>query len=326
MLVIDAQLHEPPMALEWPHADHETRLELMTEVTLAYMRSIGVERAVLHPICGIGWGEYAVARMPDRFTVVVGPVVVAPNGSTSLRGSTGETPISSIDEWVAAQRRTPGVVGIRLSRPTADLFEPVLAACAREGLPVLVLPQSPSGNPREFGGDFAETALIAERFPELTIILDHLGLPQWPATLHDPPFRELPGLLALAAHPNVAIKFAGAPAMSHRPYPYDDLWPSLRHVVDAFGAHRLMWGSDYSRFYERIGFLRFPPPAEAGAFAYRDGIAPELLGDHAEWHTYAESLFHLRAGAELSAEEKEWILGRTAQTLLHWPLDAAPAT
>jgi hypothetical protein len=53
MLVIDAQLHEPPMAFEWFGADQAPRFELMTEVTLAYMRAVGVDRAVLHPISGL---------------------------------------------------------------------------------------------------------------------------------------------------------------------------------------------------------------------------------------------------------------------------------
>jgi hypothetical protein len=326
VLVIDAQLHEPPMALEWSEADKATRFELMTEVTLAYMRAVGVDRAVLHPISGPGWGEYATARLPDRFTLVIGALVAAEDGTMALRGAAGSVPIPSIDEWIAEKSRTPGVVGIRLGRPSAERFDTALTACAREGLPVFILPPSKSSDPRDFGGDFADVATIAQRYPDLTVVIDHLGLSQWPSKLDSPPFRALPGLLELAALPNVAIKFAGAPAMSQRTYPYDDLWPNLRRIVDAYGARRLMWGTDISRFYGRIGFMKFPASGSDSDFAYCDGIAPELtrVGTDHVWHTYAEALFHLRDSDQLSADEREWLFGRTAQTLLRWPEDSKP--
>ncbi len=47
---------------------------------------------------------------------------------------------------------------------------------------------------------------------------------------------------------------------------------------------------------------------------------------HAVPHSYAEALFHLRDSDQLSADEKEWLHGRTAQTLLRRPADARPAT
>lgn len=322
MLVIDAQLHEPPMALEWAEADQATTFDLMTEVTLAYMRAVGVHRAVLHPINGLEWGEYAAARMPDRFSLVVGALVASDDGTMALRGSAGSVPIPSIDEWVTERRQTPGVVGIRLGRPSVDRFEAALKACAREQLPVLVLPPSKSDNPRAFGGDFTDVTAIAQRYPELTVIIDHLGLPQWPSPLDSPPFRAVPDLLELAKLPNVAIKFAGAHSMSQQAYPFDDLWPHLRPIIDAFGPQRLMWGTDFSRFYERIGFSKFPPSGVENESAYVGGIAPELLQSAPAPvvpHTYAEALFHLRASEQLSAEEKEWLFGRTAQELLRWP-------
>ena len=322
MPVIDAQLHEPPMSFEWADADEVTRFELMTEVTLAYMRAVGVDRAVLHPISGLEWGEYAAARLPDRFSLVVGALVAAEDGAMALRGAAGSVPIPSIDEWVSERSQTPGVVGIRLGRPSAERFGPALRACAREGLPVFILPPSKSSNPRAFGGDFTDVAAIAREYPELTVVIDHLGLPQWPSPLDSPPFQALPDLLELAELPNVAIKFAGAHSMSQQSYPFDDLWPHLRPIVDAYGARRLMWGTDISRFYERIGFSKFPPAGIEGESAYLDGIAPELVTpDYAPEipHTYAEAFFHLRASDRLSADEKEWLFGRTAQELLRWP-------
>lgn len=322
MLVIDAQLHEPPMSLEWADVDQVTRFDLMTEVTLAYMRAIGVDRAVLHPINGLEWGEYAAARLPDHFSLVVGALVAAADGTMALRGAAGSVPIPSIDDWVSERSRTPGVVGIRLGRPTAEQFGPALTACAREGLPVFILPPSKSADPRAFGGDFTDVSAIARQFPDLTVVIDHLGLPQWPSPLDSPPFRALPEMLELAQYPNVAVKFAGAHSMSQQPYPFDDLWPHLRRIVDAYGARRLMWGTDISRFYGRIGFSRFPSSGVEGESAYLEGIAPELVNHEPPPdvpHSYAEALFHLRESDQLSTDDKEWLFGRTAQELLRWP-------
>ena len=80
------------------------------------------------------------------------------------------------------------------------------------------------------------------------------------------------------------------PRLSREPFPYRDLTCQLRRVIDAFGVKRLMWASDYT-----------------------------VTVDH---HTYAESLFCLRCADQLSEGDKEWILGKTARELLHWPRPA----
>ena len=36
-------------------------------------------------------------------------------------------------------------------------------------------------------------------------------------------------------------------------------------------------------------------------------------------HNYGESLFCIRCSDRLSDNDKEWILGRTARTILGWP-------
>jgi hypothetical protein len=139
----------------------------------------------------------------------------------------------------------------------------------------------------------------------LTVILDHLGLAQPPSDSRDlPPFRRLSELLEVARYPNVAVKLCGAAALSEAPYPFDDLWPSLHRIVDAFTPQRLMWGSDISRFMGRVGFVVRRVRGAEGEYPGR--------------HTYAEALFHLRETGELSADDKACILGRTAQTLLRW--------
>jgi len=50
------------------------------------------------------------------------------------------------------------------------------------------------------------------------------------------PFADLPKLLALAAHDNVAVKVSGACTLAHEPFPYRDIWDPLGRVFDAFGS------------------------------------------------------------------------------------------
>ena len=39
-------------------------------------------------------------------------------------------------------------------------------------------------------------------------------------------------------------------------------------------------------------------------------------------HSWGDLLYCLRDDPQLSGEEKEWILGRTARKILHWPAAA----
>jgi len=54
-------------------------------------------------------------------------------------------------------------------------------------------------------------------------------------------------LVALAKLPNVAVKATGAPHYSTGPYPYRNLHDGLQRIFDAFGPHRLFWGTDITR-------------------------------------------------------------------------------
>jgi predicted TIM-barrel fold metal-dependent hydrolase len=294
--VIDAQLHEPAVVLSWEIADVETRRELLTELQIGYMRAIGVDRALLFPR-DLGWAEQAAAQYPDRFGLV--PMVT---DAGSYGGIDASAP--DIEEIVAVKRNLRGIAGIRIVRSTPsangepvlvplERFDRAVAAAARAGLPIFMSTAGDLSAPRAFAG----------RHPELTVIVDHLGLRQEPSYRREQPnFGSLPALLALAELPNVMVKLSGAPCLSDEPYPFDDLWPHLHAVLDAFGPRRLMWGSDISRVLGRIGFGSSWLVPDA---TYRP-------------HTYAEALFYLRETDELTPEEKCWILGRTAATVAPW--------
>ena len=89
---------------------------------------------------------------------------------------------------------------------------------------------------------------IAERHPGLRLTIDHLGGKGGNTTLKDAAaMTHLPALLALAKHPNVAVKATGAPGYSSEAYPFPAMQTFVRQIYDAFGPQRLFWGTDITK-------------------------------------------------------------------------------
>jgi predicted TIM-barrel fold metal-dependent hydrolase len=161
-------------------------------------------------------------------------------------------------ETIADWARTDGTVGIRIMMRGAVSTDPadpglnrVLAAAARHGLPVNLM----------CTGLLPQAGSLAARNPDMQLVIDHLGLQQ----PHEPPapaepFADLPKLLALAAHRNIAVKISGACTLSHEPFPYKDLWDPLCRIFDAFGFDRCMWGTDWTR---AVALLTYEQGVEA---------------------------------------------------------------
>ena len=145
----------------------------------------------------------------------------------------------------------------------------VLAAAARHSLPVNLL----------CWGRLAQAAQLASRNPNTQLVIDHLGLQQ-PFEPPPPtqPFAELPRVLALAAHSNIAIKISGACTLSHEAFPYKDIWDPLARIFDAFGFNRCMWGTDWTR---AVALLTYREGVEA--FRVTDRLSESdraaLMGD-----------------------------------------------
>lgn len=132
-----------------------------------------------------------------------------------------------------------------------------------------------------------ELAPIAERHPLLTLVVDHMAANL--AAKGDAAFAHIDGLLALAGFENVSVKTSSAPCFSAEPYPYRDIYPYLKRIYETFGAQRMLWGADFTRLTS----------------------------------TYEECLHHFQEGLDfLTAEDKEWVLGKTAAKVLKWPENA----
>ncbi|MFD5214462.1 amidohydrolase family protein [Microbacterium sp. NPDC058345] len=93
----------------------------------------------------------------------------------------------------------------------------------------------------------SDVAALAAAVPDLPIVLDHLGKPAV-GTAQAPlrPSAEwLRDLSELARHPQVFCKLSGLPAESGGAWTAAQVEPFLDAAAEAFGEHRLMWGSDW---------------------------------------------------------------------------------
>ncbi len=125
---------------------------------------------------------------------------------------------------------------------------------------------------------------IAERHCGLKILIPHMGCPL--DVRGADAFAGLSDLLALARYPGVFVMASSAPCFSNEQYPFRDLHLSLRRIYDVYGPQRMLWGADRSRLTS----------------------------------TYRECLNLFQDGLDfLTAEDKEWILGKTLAETLNWP-------
>jgi L-fuconolactonase len=191
-------------------------------------------------------------------------------------------PVDSTDpaaaEFVATWARTSGAVGIRVvvmqskTKQADDAgMDLVFTAAAKHSLPVNIL---------IWGHLEASDALIA-RHPDVEMIIDHLGLVQSnPAPAE--PWKDLPRILAMARHQNARIKVSGACAISHEPYPFNDIWDPVMRVIDAYGVDRCMWGTDWTRvanatYKESVdAFLTSPRLSQEDKVILMGGAAKEI--------------------------------------------------
>jgi L-fuconolactonase len=290
MRIIDAQIHDAGPFWDWLGESDDIQHRIMGEVMIGYLDALGVDSVVLFPGGHDPHADWLCRQLPERFTYVPH---VSPDDD-------------DVEAVVVDAKDNPGIAGLRaligwpldgaeVRRLDAGEWDMVFATCERHQVPVFLF----------ITGWLESAARVAERFPKLPLIIDHLGLRQPPMDVPDnPPFERLHLLSDLARFPNVNVKLCGLPAMSKEAFPYRDVNPALRAIVDAFGAERLMWASDTTRFRGRIGIGRFQNPT--------------TLEDYQGKHTYAESLLFIRENEVLSPAEKAAILGGTAARVLNW--------
>ena len=252
--------------------------EVTGDQMVAAMDEAGVDGAILvSPFSMYRYdASYALevyAAHPGRFRLVK-PV-----------DPTDPAVVDTIADWAS----TEGTVGIRIflrdnasTDPADPAINRVLATAAQHSLPVNMA----------CTGRLEQAGQLAARNPNTRMVIDHLGLPQ-PQEPPPPaePFADLPKLLALAAHDNVAVKVSGACTLSREPFPYQDIWDPLGRVFDAFGFDRCMWGTDWTR-------------------------AIKLL-------TYKQGVEAFRITDRLTDAERTALMGGTLQQIYNWHWPAA---
>jgi predicted TIM-barrel fold metal-dependent hydrolase len=275
-MITDTQIHlwgpnrpERPWLHGGPPVTHLQRAVYAPEI-LEIMADCAVDRAVLVPP---PWEQdaneiafAAAAAHPGKFAVM------------GLFDPTAPLARERLELWL----EQPHALGIRMifvDPPAVEwlndgTIEWFWAALERLRIPLMIY------SPRSCD----KLHRIAERYPGLTLILDHLGFQQ--RKRNADAFVHFEDALALARHPNVFAKVSSLPAYVTEGYPFPTLTDPIRRAYDAFGPSRLMWGSDYTKL----------PCA------------------------YGECVDHFRIALEfLTTEDKEWIMGRTAATALGWP-------
>jgi len=238
------------------------------------MDQAGVDRVVIVPPSWPGdrneYGLDAAHHYPNRFAVMGRIPLQNPQSATLL------------PKW----KEQPGMLGVRVSfnsdvtmawltDGTADWFWP---AAEKAGVPVMFLaPEQVS----KFAG-------IAERHPQLTLIIDHMGLNSSSRTTR---ITAIPAAIdraiALAKYPNVSVKLSGAPGNSLEPYPFRDMTVYLQRLFDAYGPERCYWGTDITNSFAKA--------------SYRERVT----------HFTEELGF-------LSESDKDWVMGRAILARLKW--------
>ncbi len=231
MMIVDAQIH---LWTKGTPSAHHRQTPFLKEEALALMDEAGVDRAVIHPVL---WdpdsNELAVEAVrahPERFAIMGWFYLDDPKERAKL------------ETW----KSRPGMKGLRFyfsdprSLTWADdgNLDWLLPEAERLGIPVSL--QASAFLPR--------VAEIAERYPRLRISVDHMGVPR--ATVGaEEAYRNLSQLLALAKHPNVAVKATGQAGYALDDYPFRSIHDALHKVFDAFGPQRMFWGTDITRMH-----------------------------------------------------------------------------
>ena len=205
----------------------------------------------------------AIAAYPKRFTGVFSVDVLAPDA------------VDKMKHWISR-----GFSGMRLFTTGSTMpgqatwfadpsTFPAWEYAGEAGIPVC-MQMTPQGFPQLRG--------LMDRFPKVRIILDHLARPQ---LVVGPPFAADQPFFDLAKYGQVFLKVT---PVNVEPKDWGKATPTsfFGAVVEAFGASRIAWGSNF--------------PATAGPLS-------AILKK-------AQAAFSFA-----SAEDREWIFGKTAQAL-----------
>ncbi|MFE4634953.1 amidohydrolase family protein [Streptomyces sp. NPDC056773] len=122
---------------------------------------------------------------------------------------------------------------------------------------------------------FPQAVRLAERLPELPLVLDHAGKPPLARRALSRWERDV---RRLAAHPQVRCKVSGLiTEADHATWTVDDIRPVWDVLLDAFGSDRLMFGSDWPVCVLAGGWSRWAATVEELLAECTDAEASAIL-------------------------------------------------
>ena len=211
------------------------------------MDGAGVDRAVLVPLSHHDeYLRYSLERFPGRFAAI-GVQPPGPADADEYRRRRDSTELQGLRLFALGQPSVARADGL-------DTY-PLLAELARSGDKLWF-----------YGGreQMELLELVLDEFPELTVVLNHLGF--WPTAFtadeHGRPrfvglytAEGLEAVQRLARFPRVFVLCTGMYAFSAEPCPYEDLRPVTSALLDAYGPGRLLLGSDFPWIRSEPGYL-----------------------------------------------------------------------
>ncbi len=234
------------------------------------LRAAGIEATVLVQAADNAEDTDAMLEVAASTPEIVGLVAYVPL----------ERPQEAHDRLLEL-RRNPLVVGVRnLIHDRADP-DWILRPEVDEGLGVLEAAGVPFDYVAVLPRHLEHVSVLADRHPDLRIVIDHLAKPPIGLASHEP----WATLTARAAeNPNVYAKVSGLYSATDDPASWttEELRPFVDHALDVFGPSRLMYGGDW------------PVSLLAGGYERIWRAANEIFS---EW----------------SPTEREAVLGRTAE-------------
>ena len=207
------------------------------EMLLALMRANGVARTVIIQVIHYRWDNSYAAEVLRQY----------PQYFRGVARVNPENPAAPDD--LSGLVEEQGFQGVRLS-PSEDatgdwirgpLMPPLWKRCHDLKASMNIL----TGTSR-----LPDVGALVEKFPDLTVVIDHMA--DCPADRPD----ELKKLVALARYPQVFVKVSHTWSVSKLPYPYPDAQEQVRHLYDAFGPQRLMWGTDWPLVEAHCGYAK----------------------------------------------------------------------
>lgn len=230
--VVAADTRRYPLCPTGPDLDWFREAPVTVEGFLALMTAAGVDRAVLvQPMSAYGFdNRYVIDSARTHAGRLASVVIVetADDPARRLRAMAGEG-VSGVRVFAIGNPKLG-----RLDDPRSLVLWETAAELELVVVVTILPPQLP------------ELRAAVERFPEVTVALDHCAFPDLTG---GPPYVKAAELFELATMPNVHLK------VSSYLLEQAEVAGDPRDLVDrlgaAFGADRLLWGSDFPQTRDR---------------------------------------------------------------------------